>query len=185
MPEQETVQAIDQSVTDAPSSSSTALEGAAPPFASESPPPIAEARRYRKRAQAAEKAAADLRFELQQKADQLAERERTIAALERRQRIDELLLDARAIDLDSARLLTETAMADAAEPDPEAAVAELRRRKPFLFRAGRSASGALSPHTALDGQQSAAVSAERAAVEAHATGHRRDLLRYLRLRRAR
>jgi hypothetical protein len=182
MSEHVAVQAADQPVNEEVVSSTA---NTAPGASLDAPSPIAEARRYRKRAQAAERAAADLRLELQQKSAELAEREQTITALERRQRIDELLLEARAIDLDTARLLTELAVADMPEPDLDAAVAELRSRKPFLFRAGRASSGALAPRSAPDGAASAASPAQRAAAEAHATGRRADLLRYLRLRRRR
>ena len=61
------------------------------------------------------------------------------------------------------------------------AVDEVRRRKPYLFRARESASPALSPR--VDGAERALAPVEHAAQQARSTGDRRDLLAYLRLRR--
>jgi hypothetical protein len=56
-------------------------------------------------------------------------------------------------------------------------VEDLRRHKPYLFRQARPRmSGATLPEPI--------PTADHAAAEARATGDRRDLLRYLRLRRA-
>lgn len=141
-----------------------------------------EARKYRKRAQAAEQTAAELQQELDATSSRVRELEETITALERRSRIDELLLDSDAMDLESARLLTEMAVAEMEQPDVDAAVAELKRRKPYLFRTGaRNGASALAPkHEERATAHSEAASAAEAAT---ASGSRTDLLRYLRLRR--
>ena len=142
--------------------------------------PVDEARRYRKRAQAAERALAEVQRDLHDANQQLQEREKTITQIERRQQIDEVLRESDAIDLEATRLLTELTVAQMDEPDVEAAVAELKQRKPLLFRPAARTAGAMSPrvpeHTESHALQSAAQ-------EASATGARRDLLRYLRLRR--
>ena len=98
-------------------------------------------------------------------------------AVERRQRVDRALADADAIDLESARLLTEVALGG--ESDIEGAVADLRRRKPFLFRSRGVRAGPAPGGRAPQ----AAEGLIEAAEEAARTGDRRALLRYLDLRR--
>lgn len=152
-------------------------DDAAPP--AERLVPVTQAIRYRKRAQAAEQQLAAAQERLDQMRAQLDEAQDAVTALERRQKIDALLADAEAVDLEAARLLTEAAVADMTEPDVAAAVADLRRHKPYLFR--RRGSGALTQ--AARPAAEASDDAQLAAHQAAATGDRRDLLRYLRLRR--
>lgn len=112
---------------------------------------------------------------------ELAEARGVIAALERRQKIDALLAESEAVDLEAARLLTEHAVSGMAAPDLALAVSDLRRQRPYLFRR-RSEPGALG----MGAREVAGVSPlEEAAERAVATGHRRDVLAYLRLRRGR
>ena len=143
--------------------------------------PVSEAKKYRKRAQAAEKILEDFKVELAEKDEALHKQQQTIADLQRQRSIDELLVDSETIDLETTRLLTEMALSEMAEPDVEQAVAQLRKRKPFLFRTTARAT-ALSPK-AENNQTSLARSMERAAADAHSSGNRTALLRYLRLRR--
>ncbi|MCI0631518.1 MAG: hypothetical protein L0Y44_12780 [Phycisphaerales bacterium] len=145
---------------------------------------VGEARRYRKRAQAAEKAVEELKNDLAERQRTIAQHEKTIGELERRQLIDDALLAADAIDLEAARILAQSQLAQMDEPDIEKAVGELRRRKPYLFRNKpvRRSGGTLSPKsTGEDSPRASAV--EHAADQAITTGKRGDLLRYLRLRR--
>jgi len=144
--------------------------------------PVSEAKKYRKRAQAAEKILEDFKVELAQKNQTLQEQQQTIADMQRQRLIDELLVDSDAIDLETTRLLTEMALSEMAEPDVEQAVAQLRKRKPFLFRSTAHGATALSPK-AENNQTSLARSIERAAADAHSSGNRTALMRYLRLRR--
>ena len=101
----------------------------------------------------------------------------TVTALERRGRIDALLLDADTHDLDLARLLTERAVSEMDEPDVALAVEDLRRHKPFLFRHRPPMSRSMPPRL-----QDAPAPVEEAATRAAKSGHRRDLMQYLRLR---
>lgn len=144
--------------------------------------PVSEAIRYRKRAQTAEQQLTDLRDRFTQMQSQLDSSQETITALERRQKIDALLSDSDAIDLEAARLLTEISVSQMDEPDVSAAVSDLRRQKPYLFRhRSAPADSAMSPRIETPGHPTTHDAAERAA----ATGDRRDLLDYLRLRRSR
>ncbi len=113
----------------------------------------------------------------------VAAREATDAS-ERRREIERALGESDTVDVETARLLTEAAVAQMDEPDVALAVDELRRRKPFLFHgepaaaqmrgiAMRPAQEMMIGDGALDGL----------ADEARQTGDRRVLLRYLRQRR--
>ena len=116
----------------------------------------------------------------QQLERQLAEAQQTITSLERRQKIDALLSESDAVDLEAARLLTELSVSQMDQPDVAAAVRELRRSRPYLFR-HRSAPTDSAMGARVEPISDDALAAERAA----ATGDRRDLLNYLRLRRSR
>ncbi len=144
--------------------------------------PVSEAKKYRKRAQAAEKILEDFKVELAEKNEALRKQRQTITDMRRQRLIDELLVDSEAIDLETTRLLTEMALSEMEEPDVEQAISQLRLRKPFLFRQTARNAAALSPKAEND-QTSLARSMEHAAAEAHSSGNRMALLRYLRLRR--
>ncbi len=144
--------------------------------------PVSEAKKYRKRAQAAEKILQDMKQELSSKDALLKEHEKTIEAMERSHRIDELLLEADTIDLEAARLLTELSVSEMEDDDVELAVEDLRRSKPYLFHRRSRHAGVLSPHSGSNGS-SQSDSLNHAIAEAGATGSRADLLRYLRLKR--
>jgi hypothetical protein len=120
---------------------------------------------------------AEAQAELETLRRSLSETRRELEGTERRQRIDQLLVEADAIDLQAARLLTEAAISEMDEADVAGAVDDLRRHKPYLFRR-RDQEGAMSP------RPRPADPSDEAAAHAAATGDRRDLLRYLRLRRA-
>jgi hypothetical protein len=142
---------------------------------------VSEARRYRKRAQAAEAAVEEVLKDLETKEAQLEEQRVALDDLQRRQAIDDLLGDEQAVDVETARVLTERVCAEMDEPDLSAAVAEVRRRKPFLFRTRALESGVLAPQSGdlVDAHETL----DEAAEQAQQTGRRQDLLRYLRLRR--
>lgn len=143
--------------------------------------PVSEAIRYRKRAQTAEQQLEELRDKVRSVSHELDEANQTISSLERRQQVDALLTDADAIDLEAARLLTEQAVLTMDDPDIELAVDDLRRHKPYLFRRRHDTSGsAMAPSIHDTGHDPA----EQAAEQAAKSGDRRDLLRYLRLRRS-
>lgn len=142
--------------------------------------PVTEAIRYRKRAQAAEQELGAAKGRLQDLQVELEQARQTIDALDRRQRIDAMLADAEAVDLEVARLLTEAAVEVMDEPDVKLAIDELRRLKPYLFRRRADGGAASMPARQRGG---GGHHADEAADRAASTGDRRDLLRYLRLRR--
>ena len=142
--------------------------------------PVTESIRYRKRAQAAEQELGGLREKLKTMESELTQQRHVIESLERRQKIDAILADADAVDLEVARLLTESAVEAMDEPDVGAAVHELRRTKPYLFRRSDAPGAAAMPARS---RHAASQRVDQIADQAASSGDRRDLLRYLRLRR--
>jgi hypothetical protein len=119
---------------------------------------------------------ADLETELRSLRQTLAQAREALDQAERRHMIELELLKAEALDLETARLLTEVAVAGLPDPDIAGAVADLRRRKPFLFRR-RTSPSAMSQAGESDALESLAR-------QARESGDTRSLLRYLRARRA-
>lgn len=142
--------------------------------------PVTESIRYRRRAQAAERELAELGQRCDQLQQSLEEAEQQVARTERRRQIDQMLIESDAIDLEAARLLTEAAIEQMDDADVSLAVSELRQRKPYLFRRASAPVGGMSPKSRRNGPP-----IDDAAEAAAVTGDRRDLLRYLRMRRRR
>jgi TolA-binding protein len=140
--------------------------------------PVGESIRYRRRAQAAEQKLSAMQGQLDELQAELAESREALVQAEKRRRIDQLLTEAEAIDLPAARLLTEAAVEQMSDGDVADAVSDLRRHKPYLFRQRGTSGGSLSPRP-----RHAHGQVDEAAAEAANSGDRRDLLRYLRLRR--
>ena len=107
---------------------------------------------------------------------EVAQARASAQASDLRRRVETALLEAGAVDVETASLLVERAIAGQETPNVEAAVSSLRAGKGWLFSAS-SAPGALHA-PAHDGGEEASLAAEAAA-----RGDRRALLRYLRLRR--
>ena len=135
----------------------------------------------RRRAEQAEQRAADLEQQLAHLQAQLDDARRDAALADRRCEIERSCAQADAVDTPTVALLTELAVAQMDEPDIAAALADLRRTKPFLFRTAPRppASSAMAP--ALDPSPAQALT--ELADRARATGDRRALLAYLRRRR--
>ena len=123
-----------------------------------------------------------LQKQLESQRQQIESLQQTISALERREQITRLLRESDAIDVEAATLLTEIAIGQMDEPGVEAAVTELRQTRPFLFRAKRARGSGVMSARESDSPRSAAM--DRAAQSAAESGSRRDLLRYLRLKRS-
>lgn len=134
----------------------------------------------RRRAEQAEERVLQLENELAELEQTLSETRAALDDAERRSEIERQLVEADAVDLETARLLTEASVGQMGEADVSEAVAELKRTKPFLFKkAARSQASAMSG--ALECGRCDEL--QNAAESARATGDRRTLLRYLRLRR--
>ncbi|MCC7145160.1 MAG: hypothetical protein IT443_01805 [Phycisphaeraceae bacterium] len=142
--------------------------------------PVTEAIRYRKRAQVAEQTLTAAQRDLERQAQELRQVKERLAQVERQGDIDRQLTEAQTIDLEATGVLTQAALAAMAEPDVAAAVEELRRQKPYLFRQRPRAHA-----TAMPAQDEFGLTkgVDIAREQAAQSGHRLDLLRYLRLRR--
>ena len=146
--------------------------------------PVTQAIRYRRRAQAAEQQLGDLQSKLMQLQGELEQARLTASKLERRQNIDAMLSQADAVDVDVARLLTESAVEMMNEPDLKLVIEDLRRQKPYLFR-HRNADGTFASASSMPARvRSSGVSQiQQAAARAVEAGSRTHVLDYLRLRR--
>lgn len=109
----------------------------------------------------------------------LAQTRERLAGEERSRRIDQELIGIGAIDLETARLLAERAMAVEAHADAARVVRDLRRRKPFLFR---TPTFSIAP-AAFDEQREPIAAVAEASDVARENGDRMAILRYLRLKR--
>ncbi|MEM1330628.1 MAG: hypothetical protein AAGG07_08720 [Planctomycetota bacterium] len=151
----------------------------APEPARERAPTTTEAG-WRSRALEAEQRLAQLEPRLRELEAELEAAEAQVRIAERRQQIERELSEAQAVDLETATLLTEAAVEGMDAPDVGAVVSDLRRRKPFLFRADPQGPLGLSGGAE---QPSGDRLAQEAADRARGSNDRRELLRYLRLRR--
>ena len=124
-------------------------------------------------------ALSELRQSVEAMQRELEEAQQTVSQLERRQKVDAMLAESQVVDLQVARLLTEAAIESMDAPDVELAIADLRRSKPYLFR-NRAGQEVSAMSARAEEMTQPAEDAARRAVE---SGDRRDLLRYLRLRR--
>ena len=161
------------------------LGGSPPPADSQRPRAIGELE-WKDRAVEAERELADAQQELKAALEELQTLRDAVAGLEMSREIDQQLVRARAIDLETARLLVQREMERMESPDIARAVGELRRSKPFLFGQGSGSAfiGALGSGASAGVSASALNQIDEAAEEARRSGDRRALLRYLRMRRS-
>ena len=144
--------------------------------------PVAEAVRYHKRAQSAERRAEELAEEL---ADARAEAERLSGELKNTQNEQELIkrLTAEgAKDLEAAVLIAKARMAREDKADLNSVVEQLKREKQYLFSEKPTGEATLRTSPAKE-PRGAAGRIERAAKRAADTGSRVDLQEYMRKRR--
>ena len=103
---------------------------------------------------------------------------------ELRTEIDAALIGAGALDLETGRLVLEHELELMDEPDVEAALARAQAGKPFLFAgaSGRGGSGSTAMAAGLP-PSGAREDLDALAAGVRETGDRRELMRYLRMRR--
>lgn len=159
------------------------LGGSPPPADNQRPRAIGELE-CKDRAVEAERELADAQQELKAAIEELQALRDAVAGLEMSREIDQQLVRARAIDLETARLLVQRELERMESPDIARAVGELRRSKPFLFGQGSGFIGALGSGASAGVSASALNQIDEAAEEARRSGDRRALLRYLRMRRS-
>ena len=126
--------------------------------------------------------AQDLADQLRARDEQLRALHDKTARLERRGGIERGLAQAGAIDTEALALLVENRLEVDQDTTPARVIAQLQRERPALFRAAGTRASALSPSHPSQGAPGRAV-VDRAREDARATGDRRALMKYLRLRR--
>lgn len=126
--------------------------------------------------------ASDLADQLRARDAQLEDLRRQSARLERRGAIERGLAQAGALDTESLALLVESRLERDEDATPSRVIAQLQRERPALFRASPARASAISPSHPSQGSSGRAV-VDRAHDDARATGDRRALMKYLRLRR--
>ena len=77
-------------------------------------------------------------------AETLKQTQEALAGVKRAHEIDMALVGAEAVDMETARLLTESALAHGETQDVQKVVADLKQRKPFLFRPRRAPASSMS-----------------------------------------
>jgi len=137
---------------------------------------------WKARAEEAEERLAACEARVSELETELASANDAVVSTQRRGEIERELTAARAVDLETACLLTEATIGEMDEPDVAVAVRELKARKPFLFSCSThgkqmgSSMSVQSSHSVGDGLGQMASSAR-------SSGDRNELLRYLRARR--
>lgn len=133
---------------------------------------------------AAQRASALERRVVELEAELRSAREALMKA-ELRTEMDAALIGARSLDLETGRLVLEHELGQMDEPDVEAALARVQASKPFLFAGDGGARGGSGSTAMAAGVDAAGAGAdlERLAAGIRETGDRRELMRYLRLRR--
>ena len=140
---------------------------------------------WKNRAQEAEEKVEGLEARVVELEGELSSANSAVKTVERRGEIDRELVAAKAVDLETARLLTEATIGEMDSPDVAIAVRELCDRKPFLFACkkhgvhGTNAGLAMGPAAVRRGDDEL----ETMASSARSSGDRSELLRYLRVRR--
>ncbi|MEQ8318211.1 MAG: hypothetical protein RIE77_05550 [Phycisphaerales bacterium] len=126
--------------------------------------------------------ASDLADQLRARDAQLEDLRQRSARLERRGAIERGLAQAGAIDTESLALLVESRLEGDEDATPARVIGQLQRERPALFRSSPTRASAMSPSHPSQGAPGRAV-VDRARDDARATGDRRALMKYLRLRR--
>lgn len=144
--------------------------------------PVSEAIRYRKRAQQAEKQAAELAETLAQERQRIAALDQQLTAAQRQQTLRDALTAAGATDLEATMLLAQSRMDADGDADAASVVEQLRSDKAHLFAAapGDAAPGRTA---GLRHRTDGRGALDSAAVRAARSGSRADMQDYLRTRR--
>ena len=145
--------------------------------------PVVEAIRYRKRAQLAEKKAAELEQELKENKKQIGELSRKLDDIASEQKMIAKLNAAGVFDIEAALALAKKRMEQQGETEPEKVIEQLQKEKGYLFSNPGSGSAGTKTAGVTDKSGSRVSVLERTAKKAAIGGRRSDLLEYLRMRR--
>ncbi len=145
--------------------------------------PVAEAIRYRKRAQSAEKEAAGLTDEVARLRRTNEELSAEVRMLQADAALATALVAAGVIDLEAATLMARSRMDKEGNQDPTAVVAALQKEKAWLFRPAAATPAAARTAGIREPRPNAQKMLEDAARQAAASGSRADVHEYMRRRR--
>ncbi len=145
--------------------------------------PVAEAIRYRKRAQQAEKQLAEAQEELSQQRQHVEGLSEQLSAIKRQAALREALAEAGAVDMETAMLLAQARMTEDNDAEPTTVIEQLRSDKAYLFatpqRLAATSKTAGLRHTVNPGS-----TLQTAAQRAAESNSRADMQAYLQARRA-
>lgn len=148
--------------------------------------PVAESIRYRKRAQAAEKQLETLNQQLKASQSQCQQLETKLNDTALDNQLVRKLAAANAIDLDTAALVVRQRIDETHDADMDTVIEEIKTEKPYLFLVKGDfvepvCEKTRNARSRIDG---GAAQLEKAAKKAAASGSRKDLHQYLKLRRS-
>jgi len=145
--------------------------------------PVAESKRYRKRAQSAEKKAEVLSEQLAHAKSQVTNLSGQLKDIQTEQKLMNKLSAAGTVDTETAVLIAKARVNGCDDADLDGIVEQLKKEKQYLF--ADNGSTMKIPKTAGPRQRTSnsQTALERAAKKAATTGNRTDLQEYLRLRR--
>lgn len=149
----------------------------------DAPPKLTDELDWRGRALAAEQRITELEAQVAQAASALTQERLRAQTAHQQASIERSLSSAGAVDIASACVLVSKSLEGVDSPDVPAAVADLKRRIPGLFRASHAEPGA--PFSSMSGVVDLPDPVGSLASEARQSGDRRLLMRYLRARRRR
>jgi hypothetical protein len=145
--------------------------------------PVAEAVRYHRRAQSAERRVEELAGELAEVRAEASRLSDELKGVQKEQELTRRLTAAGARDLEAATLIAKARLAGADKADLDGVVEQLKREKQYLFGEKVSAGAAVRTSGAKE-QRGGGTGIERAAKRAAGTGSRADLQEYMRKRRS-
>lgn len=150
--------------------------------------PVQEAIRYRKRAQAAEQQVEMLTSQLAEQKQEQEQIQRKLSQSELNQMLIQAFTKANAVDLEAALLLARDKIGTVKDADFDVAetISAMRQERPWLFDGPAESGPSTARPTAglRPGDKSAHSALTRCASQAKQSGSRRDMLEYLRMRRA-
>jgi len=145
--------------------------------------PVAEAIRYRRRAQAAEKELAETQRKLQETETQKSQLEQQLSRTKQEQSLKGKLLAAGAADAETVLLVVKDRLAQDEKADTDKVIEQLRREKPYLFETLSGTTTFSATRGTKDKLAATQQSLKTAATKAAQTAGRTELMEYMKNRR--
>jgi hypothetical protein len=147
--------------------------------------PVAEAIRYRKRAQAAEKELIEAQRKLQEAETQKDQFAQQLSQTKQEQTLKEKLLAAGAVDTETAMLVIQNRLAQDDKAELDKVIEQVRLDKPHLFESLSTPTVFSSTRGTKDKSAAGQEKIKTAAVKAIKTAGRTELMEYMKARRGR